>query len=235
VEFQMKSEGTKKLHLGCGSYTPEDWINLDGSWNAWLAKHPFVKKILALLHLIPIKQLNIRWNPDIIIHDVRKPLPFPDNSINVIYSSHLLEHLYLENAKELLKECYRALKPNGILRIVVPNLKAFILKYLEESDSNSTKAEVSDSAADKLNQRLGFHKPEPLKGNIFYKIYTCTKGYHSHKWLYDSYSLQKYFANAGFREVEEKQIYQSRINGIEKIEKEGRISNGKGICVEGIK
>lgn len=223
----------KRLHLGCGSYTPEDWINLDGSWNAWLTKHAFIKKILALLHLISIEQLNTRWNPDIVIHDVRKPLLFPDDSMSAIYSSHLLEHLYLEEAKKLLEECNRILKPNGVLRIIVPDLKDIVLKYLEESNSDS--AAICDCAADKLNKRLGFRKPESLKGNIFYKIYTRTKGYHSHKWLYDSYSLRKYFTQAGFREAEEKQIYQSRIDEIEKIEKEERIVNGAGICVEGIK
>jgi predicted SAM-dependent methyltransferase len=221
-----------RLHLGCGSYTPEGWINLDGSWNAWLAKHPFIKKILKLLPIIPKEQLSIKWSPDIIIHDVRKPLPFPDNSMYAVYSSHLLEHLYFEEAKELLKECYRVLKPNGVLRIVVPDLKNMIVKYWEEinSDSNVLRAE----AADKLNRSFLFHKPEPRKGSIFYKIYKCIKG-SSHKWLYDSYSLQKHFVNAGFREVEKKQIYQSRITGIEKIEVEDRVLNGRGICIEGIK
>jgi len=230
----MKIKGKNKLHLGCGPYnTPPGWINLDGSWNAWLAKHSFIRKILALLHIIPIKQFNIKWSQDIIIHDVRKTLPFPDNSMDAIYSSHLLEHLHLENAKALLKECYRVLKPNGVLRIVVPDLKDIVLKYLEESNSDSII--IREYAADKLNKRLNSYQPESLKGNIFYKIYTRTKEIHSHKWQYDSCSLQKYFVNAGFKEVEEKEIYQSRINGIEKIEEERRILNGAGICVEGVK
>ena len=28
----------KKLHIGCGPFTPSGWVNLDGSWNAKLAK-----------------------------------------------------------------------------------------------------------------------------------------------------------------------------------------------------
>jgi predicted SAM-dependent methyltransferase len=227
----MKKEN--KLHLGCGSYTPEDWINLDGSWNAWLAKHPFIKKILALLHIVPKKQLNIKWNPNIVIHDVKKPLPFPDASMDAVYSSHLLEHLCLEEAKKLLKECYRVLKPNGVLRIVVPDLKSIVTKYLEDINSNSTA--IRECAADKLCERLNSWKPKLSKDNIFYKIYKWTKSYNFHKWQYDAYSLQKYFVDAGFRAVEEKEIYESRISGIEKIEREGRVLNGVGICVEGIK
>lgn len=230
----MKTKGKNKLHLGCGPYnTPQGWINLDGSWNAWLTKHPFIRKTLALLRIMPIKQLNIKWNPDIIIHDVRKTLPFPDNSMNAIYSSHLLEHLHLENAKALLKECYRVLKPNGVLRIVVPDLKDIVLKYLEESNSSSIV--IRECAANNLNKRLNSYPPGLPKKNLFYKIYTWTKNYHTHKWQYDSYSLQKYLVNTGFRLVEEKKIYQSKINGIKIIEEERRILNGAGICVEGVK
>jgi predicted SAM-dependent methyltransferase len=48
-------------------------------------------------------------------------LEFEDNTFDFIYSEHFFEHLFLEEAFELLKECHRILKPNGIIRIVVPD------------------------------------------------------------------------------------------------------------------
>ena len=93
-----------KLHLGCGSYTPEGWINIDGSWNALFSKWPTLRYLLRKMKIIPKKIAETEWHPDVLVHDVRKPLPFPNNSVNYIYASHLLEHLYLIEAKNLLGE-----------------------------------------------------------------------------------------------------------------------------------
>src|SRR5580693_8409481 len=86
----------RKLHLGCGLVQPEGWINLDGSWNAWLARYPALRAVIRALGLVSRSQLDIEWGRDTLVHDVRKPLPFADGSIAAIYSSHLLEHLYAD-------------------------------------------------------------------------------------------------------------------------------------------
>jgi predicted SAM-dependent methyltransferase len=52
------------------------------------------------------------------IHD---RLDFEDNTFDFIFSEHFFEHLFLEEAFELIKECYRILKPHGVIRIVVPD------------------------------------------------------------------------------------------------------------------
>ena len=87
--------GAKRLHLGCGLNTPEGWIHVDGSWNAWSAKYPLLRKVLKTIHLLPAELGGIAWNQDILIHDLRKPLPFRDNHFHSVYASHVLEHLYL--------------------------------------------------------------------------------------------------------------------------------------------
>lgn len=48
-------------------------------------------------------------------------LPFEDGKFSHIYSEHFLEHLFLDESIELLKECYRVLSPGGFVRIVVPD------------------------------------------------------------------------------------------------------------------
>ncbi len=48
-------------------------------------------------------------------------LPFNDNSINFIFSEHFFEHLFLDEAIPLLKECHRILKPYGVIRTCVPD------------------------------------------------------------------------------------------------------------------
>lgn len=226
----------EKLHLGCGLNTPEGWINVDGSWNAWLAKHPNLKRLLKIIRLLPRSALEIPWKPNIRTHDVRRTLPFSNDSLSVVYASHLLEHLYLEEAKRLLGECFRVLKPGGILRTVVPDLKSLVEEYVSESHSgHSDRPNGESSPADRLNKKLGFRKPEPPSGNLIYRIYSVWKDLHEHKWMYDAESLVGYFNAAGFREVREMQCHQSRIASIREVEEPERILNGAGICIEGVK
>ncbi len=224
-----------RLHLGCGPNTPEGWINLDGSWNAWLGKHPRLRRLLKALHVVPATLPDISWSPNILIHDVRRRLPFHDNFLSAIYASHLLEHLYLEEAKTLLKECFRVLKPAGVLRMVVPDLRAVVLEYMGENAFGNSSNSDTMCPGDRLNKRLHLRSPEPPSGNAIYRLYRALKDFHSHKWMYDADSLMYHFKWAGFVDVEEMQFLQSRIEGIEEIEKAERVLSGAGVCVEGIK
>lgn len=90
------------VNIGCGSTYHLEWINLDIASNS----------------------------PHVISYDIRKGLPFEDNSCDVVYSSHLLEHLKQCEAHDLVAEVYRVLRPGGIFRIVVPDLEQIARQYL---------------------------------------------------------------------------------------------------------
>ncbi|HXX13945.1 MAG TPA: methyltransferase domain-containing protein [Candidatus Eremiobacteraceae bacterium] len=93
-----------RLNLGCGLLAHPDWVNVDGSWNARLAKYPLLRKTLSLLHILPAGKAGMPWSRNLFIHDIRKPLPFPDCSADVVYASHVLEHLYREQGEKLIRE-----------------------------------------------------------------------------------------------------------------------------------
>ena len=225
----------QKLHIGCATITPSGWINLDGSWNARLAKYPFLRRVLGFFCLIPSDKLTIQWSKDVLVHDVRKGLPFEDNFLTVVYASHLLEHLYLEEAKSLLRECLRTLKPGGVIRLVVPDLYSIVLKYMNERQPElQFRGNGKLSPADKLCQRLGMRPQAPPQGSLFYRFYTTIKDFHSHKWMYDKESLMSYLLDVGFEDVSKKMFLESEIAGIEEVERQDRFDNG-GICVEGVK
>lgn len=229
-----------KLHLGCGLISPLDWINLDGSWNARLAKYPYLRRLLTIIGVVSRDKATIPWATNIFIHDLRKPLPFGDCEMVAVYSSHTLEHLYLSQAQALLKECWRVLAPGGVIRFVVPDLKAIIEEYLVGDKSTNQAGILQDSTnqtipADVVNQQLLMREPNAPSGNFLRRIYSCMQDFHSHKWMYDTESLIYYFRQAGFVEVQEMTCHNSRIKGIEDIENPGRILDGVGICVEGEK
>lgn len=53
--------------------------------------------------------------------DATKPLPFADDSVDVVFSEMMVEHLRPQQAWTFLEECYRILKPCGLIRIVIPD------------------------------------------------------------------------------------------------------------------
>ena len=225
-----------RLHLGCGLTTPAGWINIDGSWNARLAKRPVLRRLAHSLHLTPADKLSVPWDSSIFIHDVRKPLPFPPDSADVIYSSHLLEHLYFDEARRLIQECFRVLTARGVLRVVVPDLRAIIREYLGDGQIGQPSKDFEAlQPADRLNHRLLMRSPSPSNGNFLYRIYTALKDFHQHKWMYDASSLKALLESAGFVAVEEMPLHTSRIAGIEDVEQPSRVADGQGICVEGVK
>lgn len=69
--------------------------------------------------------------PGVLAHDITRPLPFADGSFDVVYHSHVLEHLPRTLAPAFLGECRRVLREDGILRVVVPDLEQIARLYLE--------------------------------------------------------------------------------------------------------
>ena len=57
--------------------------------------------------------VDVAWN-------LASPLPFAPESVDAVFHEHLLEHLPLQVGAALMQECYRVLKPGGILRVGVP-------------------------------------------------------------------------------------------------------------------
>lgn len=73
--------------------------------------------------------MDVTGNCDI-YWDLRKGIPFPNESITKIYSSHFLEHLSFREGQVFLDECRRALVLGGNFSVCVPNSRIYIEAYL---------------------------------------------------------------------------------------------------------
>ncbi len=202
-----------KVNLGSGSVVIEEWINVDYSLGSRLSKVPFFPAINK-----KFKFFNIDWSEDIFLHDLRKKFPWEDETIDIIYSSHTLEHLNKPDGLNFLKECYRVLKSDGVIRIVVPDLKSVVSDYLNGSIA-------ADDFVDVLGVIEERHDlTNPIKKGLAYLTNF------PHRCMYDTETLIRKMSEIGFK-VFSKNPFESAIPNIDAIELKDRTENA--VIVEG--
>lgn len=77
-------------------------------------------------------------------HDVRRSLPFADQTFDAAYALHIVEHLTPAEAASLVDELFRVLKPGGIVRISTPDLEDICRSYLRQLDEcRTTRSDLS--------------------------------------------------------------------------------------------
>jgi len=101
-----KNCALKMLNLGCGGRYHKDWVNIDFNSSG----------------------------PDVIKHNLCLGIPTPNEAFDVVYHSDLLEHFPKSYAPAFLKECWRVLKPGGIIRVAQPDLEEIVRLYLDALD-----------------------------------------------------------------------------------------------------
>jgi len=124
-------------------------------------------------------------------HDCRKPLPLPSGSADHILCSHFLEHVYPGEAKEILTDFNRVLKPGGTLHIIVPDLEYQVKEYIRQRE------EGERFAADVLVERTLLTKRD--RGTLKFRILESLGQFGlTHRWMYDSETISHMVEEAGF-------------------------------------
>ena len=160
ISPKVRKTQKKYIQLGCGDNIIENFENLDF--------YP-----MRLKEIFKSKHIN---------HDLRKPLPYESQKFEGAFSEHTLEHLYYDEAINLLKEIKRILKPGSIFRCTVPDLK----KYINFYNGN-----LNDDFFHKFT-----HKAQA--------IYNLTQNY-EHKSVWDYELLSKKMTEVGFKDVSQKE------------------------------
>lgn len=137
-----------KLHVGCGNVILPGWTNLD------IEKLPGVD----------------------IIDDITTLTKIPDNSCEVIYASHVLEHVGRNEFEDVIRTWNKKLKKNGTLRIAVPDFEKVITWY-----------QKTKQIIDIVGLVSGGQKTE----------------YDYHKMIYDKKSLTEILLKMGFQDIRE--------------------------------
>jgi glycosyltransferase involved in cell wall biosynthesis len=93
----------KLINLGCGSRFHSAWENFDFASN----------------------------NPAVKVANLRKGIPLANDYADAIYQSHVLEHFPKAEAPQFIAECFRVLRPGGVLRVAIPDLEPIAKLYLQ--------------------------------------------------------------------------------------------------------
>lgn len=176
-----------RVNVGCGQTPTEGWTNLDNSPSVRIAKYLFLPSLLRIVHLIAPDQYaftTVARARGIEFCDVTRGLPFAANSVDVVYSSHMLEHLDRKEAAAFLEEAMRVLRSGGHLRLAVPDLRKLLESYLEERD------------ADAFMSRT--HTCQPRPSNFRGRLRQILVGARHHHWMYDARSLERLLTSHGF-------------------------------------
>lgn len=167
-----------RINIGCGMSPTENWINFDNSFSIKLSKYPTLIDLLYKLGLLNSTQLaytKFCQSHNIKHANATKHIPLNDNSVDVIYSSHMLEHLDQKEAILFLNEAKRVLKPGGVIRLAIPDLSIAINQYNNNNDA--------DAFVEKIH--MGLIKPKTLLEK-FKLLFIGTRHHH---WMYDGKSL----------------------------------------------
>ncbi len=140
-------QGQVNVHLGCGSVNHPMFINIDG---------------LSAPHIHYIQDID---NLSI----------FKDNSVDLIYACHCLEHFSYIKVPQVLAEWFRVLKKDGILRLSVPDFDVLLSVY--------------EDSGNEVNSIMNF-----LMGGQDYK-------FNFHKAIFNNSSLSHLLKNAGFNQI----------------------------------
>lgn len=190
IRDYFASHEEKKLQIGSGENNlMEGWLNTD----------------------------LICRNKRVAFLDAGEKFPFPQNTFQFIYSEHIFEHLTFHQALNMLKECYRVLKPGGVLRMATPNFDFLMGLYQnpnlpvhKEYISWATKSFVKNMA-------------KSLDDSEYSPVYVINNFFRDwgHQIIHNFDSIRTMMAKEKFENIHQCEIYKSSYPELSCLEKHG--------------
>lgn len=170
----MRGDGKIKLNLGCFiTQFHHGWVNVDG------------------LDLNQFSQANgFQFRQ----YDLRTGLPYKTGEVDLIFMCHVLEHFDYRSGLALLRECRRVLKPDGAMRVLVPDAAKLITHYAAGNElggdwgGSTFKGDLADF--DEMND--GSASCPTGAGKLWSLLFS------GHQAMYDTETLSKTLVEAGF-------------------------------------
>ena len=168
----QQRDNKRFLNVGCGSAGPE--------------------RLPECFQQPEWQQIRLDINPAVqpdIIANLTDLSAVETNSMEAVYSSHNIEHLYLHETVIALKEMHRVIRPGGFLLITLPDLQQ-VAQLVAQGKLSEEIYRSPVGPITPLDMLYG-HQASVAEGNT----------YMAHKSGFDKHSLSAALLNAGFNEA----------------------------------
>lgn len=173
ISKYLGAHAVKKLQIGTGPNLLPGWLNTD---------------------LLPDTYPEHR--DKIVFLDAAKPFPFDDMTFDYVFSEHQVEHISEEEARAMIRECFRILRPSGRVRIATPDLAAIVRIY--DDPLSETEQRYVRWVMERFWPEIQFGNPRCYVINHIFK-------HHRHQFIYDYETLHALLIDAGFVDVTRRQ------------------------------
>lgn len=160
------------LHVGCGAYNPNK-LHQRFNRDEW-------------------KEIRLDIDPNVkpdILGDITNMADVADASVDAIWSSHNIEHLYPHQVEVAFREFHRVLKPGGFVFITLPDIQA-VARHVAEGNLEEPLYVSPAGPISAIDILYGF-RPSLEKGNYFM----------AHKTGFTAQTMTRKLMNTGFKEV----------------------------------
>ncbi len=167
IEEHLASTDAPRLHFGCGTVCLEGWLNAD---------------------LSPRTTAAIRL-------DATRPLPFADGTFAHVYSEHMIEHVDHGDARRLVGEWHRVLRPGGRLRVSTPDLTRLLALFRDPDEWTDDERRYAELIVER-------HVPD-VRTDAVRASHVLNNNVREwgHRFLYDPPTFEALLSDAGFVEL----------------------------------
>jgi predicted SAM-dependent methyltransferase len=180
------------INVGAGRYPLRGFVNLDNSiFLRSLPFDPLLKPFLGKNHRSIFEEYRKAVTGNTYrIHNCIKRLPYAAGTVDHIISSHFLEHVFRDQARAILADFHRVLRPgSGTIHVIVPDIRAQAEHYLASADPYAADYFVEQTIL-----------TSPRRPSLRYRLMEINGAFGlGHRWMYDTNTLVRLVEESGFR------------------------------------
>jgi SAM-dependent methyltransferase len=214
--IQGRKQNMSYVQYGCGHSAPEGWTNFDSSPTLRIERWPLIGRFVT--------KNESRFPDNVRVADIVRGLPVADGSADGVYASHVLEHLTRSDFETALQNTFRMLKPQGLFRLIVPDLEARARLYVNKLDAGEKDANDWFMRATYLGLSS---RPRSLMAKAGRLL-----GGSLHLWMWDFPSMEAQLRQAGFINIRRCALGDSKDAMFVRVEEPSRFLDASDHIVE---